>query len=55
MSAMGGVGPQVVVEVDPTSDACLGLRPGLTGVQIDAFVLQGPPEALDEDVVEAAP
>ncbi len=51
---MVGVRPLVVVEVDPTTDACLGLRPGLPSVQIDAFILRRPPQALDEDVVEAA-
>ena len=40
-----GVGPQVVVEGDPASDAGLGLRSGFPGVQIDAFIFQGPPEA----------
>ena len=49
---MGGVGPLVVVEIDPAPDASLGLRAGLPGVQVDAFILQGPPEAFDEDVVE---
>lgn len=52
---MGGVGPQVVVECDPSANAGLGLRTGLPGVKIDAIILQGPPEAFDEDVVEAAP
>ena len=52
---MGGVGPLVVVEGDPSANAGLGLRAGLPSVQIDALILQGPPEALNEDVVEAAP
>ena len=51
---MGGVRPLVVVEGDPTTDGCLGLRAGLPGVQVDAFILERPPQALDEDVVEAA-
>ena len=55
VSAMGGVGPLVIVEGDPAPDACLGLRSGFPGMHVDAFILQGPPEALDEDVVEAAP
>jgi hypothetical protein len=45
----------VVVEGDPAPNADLGLRPGFPGVQVDEFILQGPPEAFDEDVVEAAP
>lgn len=52
---MGGMGALVVVEGDPAPDASLGLRSCFPGVQVDAFILQGPPEALDEDVVEAAP
>lgn len=55
LPAMGGVGPLVVVEGDPPTDAILGLRAGLPSVQIDALILQGPPEAFDEDVVDAAP
>ena len=51
---MGGVRPLVVVEGDPTTDACLGLRAGLPGVQVDAFILERPPQALDEDVVKVA-
>ena len=53
LSAMGGVGPLVAVECDPAPDASLGLRSGFPGVQVDAFILQGPPEAFDEDVVDA--
>ena len=49
---MGGVGPLVVVESDPAPDTGLGLRAGFPGVQIDAFVFQGSPKALDEDVVQ---
>lgn len=30
------------------------LRPRAPSVQVDAFILQGPPEALDEDAVDAA-
>jgi hypothetical protein len=52
---MGGMGPLVVVKSDPSPDASLGLSAGLPSVQIDAFVLQRPPEAFDEDVVEATP
>ena len=49
---MGGMGPLVVVEGDPASDASPGLCPGFPSVQVDAFILQGPPKALDEDVVQ---
>lgn len=51
---MGGVRPLVVVEVDPAPDAGLALRSGFPGVEVDAFVFQGPPEALDEDIVQAS-
>ncbi len=51
---MGSVWAMVVVEGDPAPDAGPGLRSGFPSVQVDAFILQGPPEALDEDVVEAA-
>ena len=51
---MGSVWAMVVVEGDPAPDASLGLRSGFPGVQVDALILQGPPEAFDEDVVEAA-
>ncbi len=51
---MGGVWPQVVVEGDPAPDAGLGLRAGFPGVQTDAFILQRPPEAVNEDVVEVS-
>lgn len=52
---MGVVWPLVTIEGDPAADACLGLRSGVPNVQGDAFILQGPPEALDEDIVDAAP
>ena len=52
---MGSVGALVVVEADPAPDADPSLRSGFPGVQIDAFILQGPPQTLDEDVVDAAP
>jgi hypothetical protein len=32
LTAMGGVWPLVIVEGDPATDACLGLRPGLPAV-----------------------
>ena len=50
---MGSVWAMVVVEGDPGPDASLGLRAGLSSGQVDAFILQGPPEAFDEDVVDA--
>lgn len=49
---MGGVGPLVVVEGDPPANPGLRLRAGLPSVQIDALILQGSPEAFDEDIVE---
>ena len=52
---MGSVWAMVVVEGDPATDASPRLRAGLPGVLVDAFILQGPPETLDENVVEAAP
>ena len=45
----------MVVEGDPAPDAGPRLRSGFPSVQIDAFILQGPPQPLDEDVVDAAP
>jgi hypothetical protein len=44
----------MVVSRDPVSHASLGLGPGFSCVEIDAFILQRPPEALDEPVVEIA-
>ncbi|MEX0409809.1 hypothetical protein ABGN05_29735 [Aquibium sp. LZ166] len=38
LSAMSGARPLVVVEGDPTSDACLGPRAGLPVVQVDALI-----------------
>jgi hypothetical protein len=38
---MGGVGPLMVMANDPESDPGLGLRPGLPGVQVDAFIFSG--------------
>ena len=52
---MSGVGPLMVVEGDPAPDACLDLRSGFLSMQIVALILQGLPQALDEDVVEIAP
>ena len=54
--AVGGVTPQagvlaiaVVVE-NVTPDADASLRQVVVGVQVDLFVLDGPPESLDEHV-----
>jgi len=52
---MGSMWAMVVVEGDPPPDAGSCLRAGLPSVQVDAFILQGPPKALDEGVVETAP
>ena len=52
---MGSVRALVVVEGDPAPDADPSLRAGFPGVQINAFILQGPPETLKEVVVDAAP
>jgi len=49
---MGGMGPLMVVKGDPSANTGLGLRTDLPGVQIDALIFQGSPEAPDEDVVE---
>ena len=43
-SAMGSVSAMVVVEGDPAPDTSPCLRTGLLGVQVDAFIFQGPPE-----------
>ena len=50
---MGSMRATVVVEGDPPPDAGSCLRAGLPGVQVDAFILQGAPEAIYEDVVQA--
>lgn len=55
LSAIGGVGTLMVVEGDPSASPGLRLRACLPGVQIDALILQGPPEPLDEDVIETVP
>ena len=52
---MGSVRALMVVEGDPAPDADPRLRSSFPSVQIDAFILQGPPQPLDEDVVDAAP
>ncbi len=55
LSAIGSMWAIVVVESDPATDASPCLRTSLPGVQVDAFILQGPPQPLDEDVVETTP
>jgi hypothetical protein len=45
----------VVVEGHRAPDADPSLRPGFQIVRVDAFVLQGPQQALDDDAIEAAP
>ena len=47
--------PSLVVVPDPISDALPGFAARLKGVQVDALILEGPPEALDHDVVRPAP
>ena len=47
-----GIGRPVVLEGGPAPNTSLGLRSCFPGVQVEAFVLCGTPEALDEDVVE---
>jgi len=44
LTAMGSVSAMVVVEGDPAPDTSPCLRTGLLGVQVDAFIFQGPPE-----------
>ena len=51
---MGSVRALMVAKSDPAPDANSRLRPGFPSVQIGAFILQGAPEALEEDVVDAA-
>jgi hypothetical protein len=47
----GGVRPSAVVEVEVAGDRLSGFADAVVGVQIDLLVLDGAPEALDEDVV----
>lgn len=41
--------------VDPFCQASPQFRSGLEGVEIDAFVFQGPPQPLDKDIVHPSP
>ena len=43
-----------VVKVDPSGNAGLGFVPVGIVLQIDVLVFQGPPKALDEDIVHPA-
>jgi len=51
LSAMGGVGPLVIVEGSPSANARLRFARRPLKRKIDALILQRPPEAHDEDVV----
>ena len=46
--------PVAVVVIDPATDAAPSLGAGFECVQIDALVLQGSPEPLDEPIVNPA-
>ena len=51
---MGGMRPVMIVEGHPAPDAGFRLRARVPCVQVNALVLQRPPKALDEDIVDAA-
>ena len=53
--AEGAVRAVVIVEADEAFEVGVGLDLGLVAFEIDLIVFDGPPEPLDEDVVEAAP
>lgn len=42
----------MIVELDPRSNARLGLCTARPSMQIDALVFQRPPQAFDKDIVE---
>lgn len=44
-----------IVIGDPGADPLTGFRAGLEGVQVDALVFQGSPEALDHPIIDPAP
>ena len=44
----------MIVEGHPAADADFRLRAGFPRMQADALVLQGPPQTLDKDTVDAA-
>lgn len=52
---MHGVRSPVIVEIHPLANLPAGFRLSRESMQIDALVLQRPPEVFDEDVVEEAP
>ena len=45
----------LVVESDPFADAGFGLAAVAVALEIDVFVLERPPQPLDEDIVHPAP
>lgn len=49
------MGPFGIVEVHPVADGTIGLEAVGQVFQIDSFLLQQPPQSLDEDVVHAYP
>ena len=49
------MGTAAVVEADVSADPGPGLRDAGIDPQIDLLVFDGPPEALDEDVVPPGP
>ena len=51
---MGRVWPLGVVILQPFPDTSLGFRAFLEGMQVNAFVLQRPPQTLDHAVVDPA-
>lgn len=48
------MGPLGVIERHPVGDRASGLEPVIYFFEIDRFLLERPPEPLDEDVVHAA-
>lgn len=44
----------VIVELHPVADTGACVRSGLRGMQIDALILLGSPQPLNEDVVQIA-
>lgn len=50
-----GVRPLGIVEPDPVVDDAFGFEAVLQFVQINGLLLEGSPQALDEDIVEVSP
>ena len=48
------MGAMLVVIGEPPAKTSAQFRAGFEDVQVDAFVFQGPPEPLDEDIVHPA-